>query len=89
MNVAGNHIADIDDEDFKGFNKYLLVLSMASNSLVEIPAEAFKSLTSLKQLDLRDNNIRSIRITAFKVGAQFRGARLEHRHYCLHGGGTI
>ena len=65
--VAGNYIASIFPDDFEGFNRYLLSLSMASNSLVEIPNQVFKNLGSLRKLDLRDNNIRSIRSRAFQV----------------------
>ena len=65
--LSGNHIAEISADDFEGFNRYLLSLSMASNSLVEIPNDVFKTLKSLRSLSLQDNNIRSIRHQAFQV----------------------
>ena len=63
----GNYIGNIHPSDFEGFNRNLLSLSMASNSLVEIPDEAFRTLSSLRSLDLRDNNIRIVRNGAFHV----------------------
>ncbi|XP_003743633.1 uncharacterized protein LOC100901028 [Galendromus occidentalis] len=67
LNLERNRILRIDADSFRGINDTLSSLSLLNNLLVEFPAEAMRTLTELRVLDLGFNGIRYIPEKAFST----------------------
>jgi Leucine-rich repeat (LRR) protein len=66
LEITNNPIYDIADDAFRGLERSLWELVLKSNSLIDVPTRAIRSLTNLRLLDLSGNEITNIQRESFR-----------------------
>ncbi|XP_035227345.1 chaoptin-like [Stegodyphus dumicola] len=68
LNLAGNRISSVQNDDFRGVSKTLKILDLSENSLMHIQNDAFRNMALLEVLNLAFNAILSVDDITFQSG---------------------
>lgn len=60
LNLAGNHISFLQNDDIRSVGKTLKVLDLSDNAIIHINNDAFRNMMSLEVLNLASNSIMTV-----------------------------
>lgn len=72
INLAGNHLSDLDDDTFLGLKDTLKVLNLDNNNITGLdnPESRYLfGLTALESLSIRNNNMNSMHVSSYSFPA--------------------